>query len=241
MADALSPYLPTLLWLVPLLPLLGLIATGIIWAQSGVFARPILGFATVNAHLALTFDDGPHPIETPAILQLLAAGGHRATFFVIGDRAAAHPELIDLLVANGHTVANHSLHHAPWTPVLPARRLLAELLAANSVLAQCSGRTPRWLRAPVGLISPPVAWAARRANLQLVHWTATARDGVPGADPRRCLARLLPYVHSGAILVLHDGVVGRNESVARQVLPTLLAEMAKRGLTSIGLDSVARQ
>lgn len=226
-------------WLLPTVVGLALvIAIGVARAESGVFARPIVAFETRAPWLALSFDDGPHPVETPAILELLAQGNHKATFFVTGLRAQKYPDLIRKIADRGHTIANHSLRHAPWTPVLPAMTLARELAEANRYIEGQTGDQPRWFRAPVGLISPPVALAAQVAGMDLVHWTASARDGTARAPANACLARLLPHVHPGAILVLHDGVVGADGSVARQILPGLLAEMDRRGVRSVGLDGL---
>lgn len=220
------------------------VAAGVIWARLGVFARPIVAFAGPQPWLALTFDDGPHPVETPAILGILAERGHQATFFVIGTKAAAHPALVRTIVAAGHTVANHTLYHAPWTALLPAGPLARQIVAASTQIVQAGAPPTRWMRAPVGLISPPVARAAQIGRVELVHWTVTARDGVADVSALRCLQRLKRGVRPGAILVLHDGVVSPSpvdgpRSVARQVLPALLDELDRHGLVSVSLDQLA--
>lgn len=229
-----------LLW-VALGLLLAAVTVGVVRADLGLFARPILAARpTTPGLVALTFDDGPHPELTRKVLELLAAGPHRATFFVIGQRAARHPDLLRDVVAAGHGVGNHTWAHAPWTPALGAATLARELLETNAVLQGATGQPPRWLRAPMGLVTPPVAEAAARAGLDLVGWTATARDGVAWADPEAGFRRLLRHLRPGAILVLHDGVEagpGR-EAAVLAVLPRLLAELDARGLRSVTLDDL---
>jgi peptidoglycan/xylan/chitin deacetylase (PgdA/CDA1 family) len=213
---------------------------GVFLLGAGLFARPLLGVVGGRAagRLALTFDDGPDPTHTRAVLDLLDGSGHRATFFVIGARAAQHPALLAEIVARGHQLGNHSFAHARTTTVMPTARLAADLARAQTVIAGAGG-VGRWFRPPVGLLSPRVVEAARRERLELVGWTASARDGARGATVASATARLLRAIAPGAILVLHDGVErGERAPLAAAVLPSLLAAMAARGLKSVTLDEL---
>ncbi len=223
-----------------LLALVAVIAVGVRWPASGVFARPILAMRTDRPWVALTFDDGPHPQHTPHVLHLLAGTPHRATFFVIGRHAEQHPDLLAEVVRQGHLLGNHSYHHAYMTPALPVARLTAELNRASDLVQKVTGLRPRWFRPPVGLVTPPVAAAAARAGLDMVVWSATARDGVAWADVDAGLARLTAGLRPGAILVLHDGVKTKADSqpAVYTLLPRLLAELDARGLTSVTLDQL---
>lgn len=219
---------------------LAVVSVGMRFPEVGVFARPILSMRTPKPWVALTFDDGPHPLHTPRVLELLARGPHRATFFVIGRHAQAQPELLAEVVRQGHELGNHSYHHAYLTPARPVGRLTAELVRTSDLLQEVTGRRPRWFRPPVGLVTPPVAGAAARAGLELVVWSATARDGVAWANPDACLARLIEGLRPGAILVLHDGVktTAQREPAVYTLLPRLLAELDARGLTSVTLEQL---
>jgi peptidoglycan/xylan/chitin deacetylase (PgdA/CDA1 family) len=218
---------------------LGFIAAGVALQGSGVFARPLLAVRTARPELALTFDDGPDPRFTPAILELLQAHGQRATFFVIGERAQAHPELLEAIVRGGHALGNHSWRHAYTTNLVAPRRLAEALREANALLERVSGHPTRWFRAPVGLLSPRLAAAARLAKLQLVGWTASARDGVASRTVEDAVRRLEGSLRPGAILTLHDGALGaREDLIAPAVLAQILARMAAKGLRSVTLDSL---
>lgn len=231
---------PTWSLLAALAVLLAVVSAGVAWPQTGVFARPVVGCATSEPVVALTFDDGPHPVHTPQVLDLLDRAGCRATFFVIGHKASAHPDLVAEIVRRGHELGNHSWRHLPWTPALPAGKLTAELRDSNAMLQTISGVAPRWFRPPVGLVSPPVALAAAMAGLELVTWTATARDGVSRARPDTALTRLQSALRPGAILVLHDGVAGPADQphAVLTVLPQLLENMSKRGIRSVTLSEL---
>lgn len=227
-------------WLiVGVVALQAVIAWGVVDQGSGVFARPVLAVATPRAELALTFDDGPHPSHTRAVMDALEARGHRGTFFVIGRRAAEHPELLSEMVARGHELANHSQHHSYVTNLVPPRRLARELEATSALLCAASGAPPRWFRPPVGLLSPRIAAAVRLAGLDLVAWTATARDGTARRTVEEAAERLRGALRPGAILVLHDAALhGERTPIAPAVLEVLLAELDARGLRSVTLSQL---
>lgn len=216
------------------------VGSGVFLQGAGLFARPILAMRPERAagRVALTFDDGPHATHTREVLDLLDAHGHRATFFVIGARAAGEPALLDELVARGHRLGNHSFHHSHATPILPVAQLAEELARAQALLSRSGGAAPRWFRAPVGLLSPRVVAAAERAGLELVGWSATARDGV-GTTVDEAAARLVRALLPGAILVLHDGAERAERApIAAAVLARLIPELAARGLRSVTLDEL---
>jgi peptidoglycan/xylan/chitin deacetylase (PgdA/CDA1 family) len=223
--------------------LVAAIGAGVFLLGSGLFARPILAVAPALAgdRVAITFDDGPDARHTPPILDALEAGGHRATFFVIGRRAAEQPELLAEIVRRGHGLANHSFAHAYTTPFQPPASLAADLARAQEVLARAGARS-RFFRPPIGLLSPRVVEAARRAHLTLVGWTATARDGRASTTPAQAAARLVAAARPGAILVLHDAVErGRRAPIAGEALATLLRVLEARKLRSVTLDELIEE
>jgi peptidoglycan/xylan/chitin deacetylase (PgdA/CDA1 family) len=211
--------------------LFAVLACGVIFQSSGVFARPLISVETSRREVAITFDDGPGP-HTAALVAAL--GGHRATFFVIGERAT--PEALAAIARAGHEIENHSLRHSYLTPFARPARLAQELLKTSTLIEAACGRKPRWFRPPVGLLSPRVARAAKLSGLQLVGWTATARDGVAGRTAGDALARLEPHLRPGAILVLHDAVDRR--PISLDVLPRLLQILEERQLKSVTLDEL---
>jgi peptidoglycan/xylan/chitin deacetylase (PgdA/CDA1 family) len=226
-------------WLIVLcVILLTTIGLGVFWMPSGLFARPILSGARGGAELALTFDDGPDPDHTPKVLDVLERHGHRATFFVIGNRAAAHPALLEDIVRRGHSLGNHSYAHARATATFGVPRLVADLERAQATLAAAQGRAPRWFRPPAGVLSPRVTAAAQKTGLELVGWTATARDGIR-TSVEAAYRRLERAARPGAILVLHDAAERRDRApIAVEVLDRLCGTLAARGLRSVTLDEL---
>lgn len=177
--------------------------------------------------VALTFDDGPDPQRTPAVLDLLARQGVRATFFVVGARAEAHPELVRRMAAEGHVVGNHSYTHSWRFPLRSLGRTVEELRRTGEVLHRITGRQPRLFRPPFGVTNPTIARAVRRLGLDPVGWSIRSLDTM-GQSPERVAARILRRLHPGAVILLHDRCAGSERLVG------LLVE----GLRSRGLEPV---
>lgn len=190
-----------------------------------------------GAAIALTFDDGPDPVATPRILELLEAAGVRATFFPVGRRVARHPELVREIVQRGHRLGNHTASHPNWFAFLSAAALRREISAAQRILFELGGVPPRWFRAPAGIRSPWLEPVLAGFGLELVSWTRRGYDTVSG-DPEAVARRLLADLAPGDILLLHDGGSARTPEGGPVVLPVLeqvLAELARRNLRSIAL------
>ncbi|HEX4666705.1 MAG TPA: polysaccharide deacetylase family protein [Chthoniobacterales bacterium] len=154
-------------------------------------------FETTKREAWLTIDDGPDPIHTPRMLEILARFEARATFFVIGLRAAKFPHELEAIRAAGHGIANHTATHPSATFwCLPPGRIAAEI-------DRCNIGT-RFFRAPAGMKNFFVHPALRRRDLQLVGWTVRGLDTVSN-DANAVAARILRKVKPGAILLLHEG------------------------------------
>jgi peptidoglycan/xylan/chitin deacetylase (PgdA/CDA1 family) len=124
--------------------------------------------------LALTFDDGPDPRGTPAVLDALAAAGARATFFVLGERVVEHPALLRDTVAAGHDVELHGFAHL-CHPDRGRATIAADLERALGALADAGVRPARW-RVPWGVVAPFSAELAAAHGLALTGWTLDTRD-----------------------------------------------------------------
>jgi peptidoglycan/xylan/chitin deacetylase (PgdA/CDA1 family) len=169
------------------------------WLRAGLLGT-ITHVATEEPLAALTFDDGPDPQATPALLELLARHGARATFFVVGAQLRAHPELARQIVASGHALANHTDSHATLPDLSPAARR-AEVAACAATIAPMGGL--RLVRPPRGRQTVASRIDMLRVGHQVVTWSAHAEDWKPHpADELR--ARLEPQLLPGAIVLLHD-------------------------------------
>lgn len=152
--------------------------------------------------IALTFDDGPHPEHTPAILDTLRALGTPATFFVVGRAAEAHPKLLERMVREGHALGHHSYAHRR-PRVASERDLVADLRRATAALERISGTPPQLFRPPFGELTPGSLLRAWLLGQSVVLWNRDPKDLQP--DLERTLrwcngAPLMP----GDIVLLHD-------------------------------------
>jgi len=198
--------------------------------------------AAARNEIALTIDDGPDPIVTPQVLDMLDRYATQATFFCIGHKAARYPDLCSEIVRRGHAVENHSQHHHHHFALLGPSGFRRELQTAQDTLTRITGQHPWFFRAPAGLRNPFLEPALCRSGLRLVSWTRRGFDTLD-RSPRRVAARLTKGLRAGDILVAHDGGSTRTPSgvpVVLEVLPRVLDSVAERGLRAARLDSLIR-
>ena len=154
-------------------------------------------FETKEREVWLTIDDGPDPIQTQRMIDILQRFEAKATFFVIGDRAAKFPRELEAIRVAGHEIANHTATHSSGTFwCLPPGRIASEI-------DRC-GVSAKYFRAPAGMKNFFVHPALQRRNLRLIGWTVRGLDTV-SHDPEAVAARILRQVKPGAILLLHEG------------------------------------
>lgn len=190
--------------------------------------------------VALTFDDGPDPEVTPAVLEMLEAAGARATFFCVGRRAEASPDLIAEIRARGHGVENHTWSHPNEFALRGPRAMGREIERAQRALEDPSAGPPRFFRSVAGMQNPWLATTLARAGLRLVSWTRRGFDTV-SSDGARVAARLERGLAAGDILLLHDGNSARDRSgrpVVLEALPRVLDRMSREGLRSEPLATI---
>ncbi|MFJ8198920.1 glycosyltransferase [Streptomyces sp. NPDC096152] len=203
---------------------------------------PVIANAAGTAHtarvkartVALTFDDGPDPVWTPRILDVLRRNHVHATFFVVGTQAVAHPELVRRIVAEGHQIGIHTFTHPDLSRLAPWQRSL-ELRETQLAVAGAAGVTTALLRPPYSSendMLDDADWSVLRqagaAGYVTVLSTRDAGDWQrPGTD--RVLARATPHGHAGQIVLMHDGGGDRSQTVA--ALGTLVPRLKARGFT----------
>ncbi|MDD4932890.1 MAG: polysaccharide deacetylase family protein [Methylacidiphilaceae bacterium] len=190
-----------------------------------------------NGLVVLTFDDGPDPEVTPAILDLLDSHGAKASFFCVGKQAQGHGALVREIIRRGHSVENHSFRHSNLFACYPLGALQREIQRAQSAIAASSGTAPRFFRAPMGFRNPFLDPALARSGLRYVSWTRRAFD-TACRKPETVLRRLIRNLCEGDILLLHDGNSARTaegKPVSVQVLSTLLPILDARGLRAVSL------
>src|SRR5512140_3409702 len=193
--------------------------------------------SAARSEIALTIDDGPDPVVTPQVLDLLDRYATRVTFFCVGRQAERHPALCREIVRRGHAVENHSQQHSHYFSLLGPGGFARELQASQDTLTRISGQRPLFFRAPAGLRNLFLAPVLARFGLSLASWSARGFDTRIG-DPERVRSNLLRGLQAGAILLLHDGHAARTTGgipVILEVLPAVLDSAAAAGLRPVTL------
>jgi peptidoglycan/xylan/chitin deacetylase (PgdA/CDA1 family) len=207
---------------------------GVMRPGSGLFIETVKHGPRGSDAVALTFDDGPDPEVTPALLDELKRQGAQATFFVVGAALAAQPELARRMVAEGHVVANHSWQHSYMQSFRLHRWQTDELIRAERAIETAIGQpSTRLYRAPVGIKTGDLARAADDLGLRVVAWSVHSRDTLD-PDPQAVARRVLKRVQGGDIVLLHDG--GRKQCV--EAVRLILAGLRERGLKCVTLTEL---
>jgi peptidoglycan-N-acetylglucosamine deacetylase len=183
-------------------------------------------------HVALTFDDGPHPLSTPHFLTLLDRLDLRATFFLLGRWAARSPSLVKEIASAGHELAVHGFDHRCLL-ARGVRGTYDDLARARDVIAAASGEQPTYFRPPYGVMTAATVSAARRLGLRPVLWTAWGEDWTARATPETVYRTVLADLGPGATILLHDSDVTSVPGSWRATLgavPRIVEACRERGL-----------
>lgn len=193
-------------------------------------ARPfgtVSRVATREPAIALTFDDGPHPTDTPRVLEVLGRHGARGTFFMVGERAQSHPALVGQMTASGHAVANHGWDHTSF-PLLSSAQRSDQIRRCADALGE---RGVALFRPPYGEQTIGSLRDARRAGQQVVTFDVVAEDWRDDSA-ERLVERVMRRLRRGSIVVFHDTLFTATEPRFRdrgpllQALDTLLARLS---------------
>lgn len=212
-------------------------------ARRGVDPRAVNRVRTRARQVALTFDDGPDPAYTPAVLDLLARYDARATFFVIGRNADRHTDLVRRILAEGHQLANHTQQH---TPLETARRgqIRQELAECATGIARVGGGEPAYYRPPRGYTSRVVAQVGDELGERAIYWSDCLEARLRVAGPTAG-AELGLSAEPGEIVLAHDGGHLDGPNAARfdrgptvEALDPLLSTLRGRGLTPVTVDTL---
>jgi peptidoglycan/xylan/chitin deacetylase (PgdA/CDA1 family) len=183
------------------------------------------GLERIEDGLALTFDDGPDPDGTPAILDALDAADIKATFFLVGEQVDAHPDLAREVATRGHDVQAHCNDHTPHRLLEDPR---ADLWQTIESIFKATGVTPTQQRPPYGCFTEASYDACLQANLQPVYWSAWGEDWEDIAADR--IADFATRdLSDGVVILLHDSARYAHRSSARATaaaIPMIAAAMA---------------
>jgi peptidoglycan/xylan/chitin deacetylase (PgdA/CDA1 family) len=214
---------------------------GVLWPHSGMYGDAVWRGKAGSRSVALTFDDGPHPVTTRAVLEILREHEVRATFFLLGHKVLEHPDVVREIHAAGHTLGVHGFQHDRLFCLRSAHYAVAQIERAQRAIADACGVTPTLFRPPIGFASHLTFRGAERAGVEVIAWTVRSLDGLESALPERVAERVIRNLVDGAIVLLHDAAERddfRPASIA--ALPHILRALRERQYTAVGVDQLPR-
>jgi peptidoglycan-N-acetylglucosamine deacetylase len=153
--------------------------------------------------VAISFDDGPHPEGTPAVLEALERGNATATFFLCGEQVEREPALAAEIAAAGHTVALHGYRHRNMLRLAP-RTFVDDLERGIAVIEDTIGLRPDTYRPPYGIFSYPGIVEVRARGLRPLLWSRWGHDWRAARQPEAIAAEVTEDLRAGDVLLLHD-------------------------------------
>lgn len=192
---------------------------------------------TSTAAVAVTFDDGPHPAGTPAVLEALRAAGAVATFFLVGEQVERRPALAAEIAAAGHGIALHGHRHRTFLRVGP-RAAADDLRRGHAVIAEATGVQPSVHRPPYGIYSPAALRATRRGGWTPLLWSRWGHDWARRATAASIAAEVTEDLRAGDVLLLHDAddySAPDSWRATAAALPAVLDTIGARGLATIAV------
>jgi peptidoglycan-N-acetylglucosamine deacetylase len=191
---------------------------------------------TTQKLIALTFDDGPNPVYTPQVLELLAKYHAKATFFVIGSKVMQYAELVKRENDEGHEVANHSYRHR--LKRITGSDLQEDLAKAQEAIYSATGKETHFYRPPGGMYNRSIVNTAKEAGFQVVLWSSDPHDWrEPGVH--KIVHSVMEHLHNGDIVLLHDH--GRHCPQTIKALEQLLPELDAQGYQFVTISELLQK
>lgn len=214
---------------------------GVLWPQSGMYGKAWARGRAGDRRIALTFDDGPHPVTTRAVLEILRAYDVQATFFVLGHKVEAHPEVVREIHEAGHALGIHGFQHDHLFSLRSARYALAQIQRTQRAITAACGVVPTLFRPPIGFASHFTFRGAERAGVEIIAWSVRSLDGVHFAKSARVAERVIQRLGDGAIVLLHDAAERDDFTPASiAALPQILDALREHAYRAVTVDELIR-
>lgn len=193
--------------------------------------------------VAFTFDDGPHPIYTPQLLDLLKKYRVKANFFVLGSKAEKYPELILRMHREGHLIGIHNYHHYPNSFMTP-KQIRRQVNQTAEIVSQITGERPLFYRPPWGVLNLFDFWIHQ--DFCIVLWSVMVGDWKRRGGSSKVKKRLLRRLKDGSIFLLHDSgdTFGADLDAPEntlQALEDVLQVVLDKGYQCVRIDSMLRR
>lgn len=179
-----------------------------------------------------TFDDGPDPVHTPKILNVLKENNIKATFFLIGSKVEVYPEIVKRIYDEGHLIGNHTYSHSARYTLWTSNRIYEDIQRANDRIYKIIGQRPTLFRPPFGVTNPLIGNAVKN-RFKCIGWSLRSFDTIKHLKRDKISKRIADSIKNGDIVLFHDD---REQS---EVLLTLVIdEMKKKGIKVVPLDKL---
>jgi peptidoglycan-N-acetylglucosamine deacetylase len=217
-------------WL--LLVYVTVIFCGSYFIRLGFFIKSINRANTKEKWIALSFDDGPSPMHTVRLLDILKTYRTEAAFFCIGKKIGGNEPLLKRIHEEGHIICNHSFTHDRFFDLFSAEKMLKDIRQMSVACEQVLGRYPVLFRPPYGVTNPNLKKAVLKGGFTSVGWTIRSFDTMIRNEDK-LLKRITGRLKPGAILLLHD-----TSETTLQILPRLLELIRNKGYQTVRLDKM---
>jgi peptidoglycan/xylan/chitin deacetylase (PgdA/CDA1 family) len=193
--------------------------------------------------VSLTFDDGPSPLYTPKILDILKEKNVKATFFLTGKHVEKYPQVAKRIFAEGHEIGNHTYSHREMVPIT---RKVAEnqIVKAEKAIIDIVGVRPTLFRPPRGIYSNTIRKILVEKGYEIVLWTISSVDW-RNLSPNKITKRIERFLHGGAIILFHDsGALVRREGASRvntvKALPLVIDMLRENNYRIVTVGALTR-
>lgn len=199
------------------------------------FCKALCHGSTDERTVALTFDDGPDPKTTPALIELLAKHDIKATFFVTGENAENNPAIINQLIEAGHLVANHSYSHPWYCNFLFGKALEKQILRTKAILEKMISADCVYLRPPMGLTNPHYRAILQNNNITMVGWNIRTYDKYK--EKHQITEKIFKKIRNGSIILMHDAGVSIEK--LEYVIAVVSEKLKTQGYSFVTIDEMA--
>jgi len=206
------------------------------WVLSAQFFLPVkFQGDTESKKIAITFDDGPIPVMTEKILDILKSHKVPAAFFCIGNRVDDYPTLTKRIHESGHLIGNHSYWHGAMFDLQSPDKIAKELEDTDTAIEKAIGKKPNFFRPPYGVSNPMVAKAVKMGGYKTLGWSIRSFDTVT-KDSATLMRRVTKSLKGGDVILFHD-----YSKATLEILPAFLDHVAKLGLKIVRVDELLKE